>query len=454
MAKNIFSQMKAYVQKPKRNTFDLSFQNNLTMQLGYLYPVFCKEVIPGDSFRITPTFGLRFMPLNFPIQTRIQANLHFFYVRNRNLWKDWPDFIGRTKDNLELPYIACRAKYVDNEWKLPVDYKILHTGAIGDFLGLPTTLIGDYGSESHVSYEDMLRSAGDQQFANWSWQTQYADGGTALGAALADVAGESLMPGFLYGIKTPKIQGFFSGKFTALMTGYGTPLVASVNWWNAMVCILDDEGICKVAIPMRPDYVSMKSDDDNGQTYDFDLTKAWSNMWSFFAFDGDNKYTSVQATKDAGFETFNDVLEKVVGSNYQIVMYNTRGYESYETDSFPFNINILNLPNQGASSSCRTFSGLVAHSMSVPYREVYESPQVMNPYRAEDIRVSALPFRAYESIYNAFYRNQQNDPFKIDGTPEYNKYLPSYDDTTYTRSSQDHLQHWEDTCYTLEYHQS
>ena len=82
---NPFTSLKDFVDKPKRNTFDLSFQNNLTMKFGRLYPVFCKEVIPGDSFRIKPTFGLRFMPLVFPVQTRMQANLHFFYVRNQDL---------------------------------------------------------------------------------------------------------------------------------------------------------------------------------------------------------------------------------------------------------------------------------------------------------------------------------------------------------------------------------
>ena len=36
MAKNIFTQTKEYVNQPKRNTFDLSFQNNLTMELNRL----------------------------------------------------------------------------------------------------------------------------------------------------------------------------------------------------------------------------------------------------------------------------------------------------------------------------------------------------------------------------------------------------------------------------------
>ena len=52
-----------------------------------------------------------------------------------------------------------------------------------------------------------------------------------------------------------------------------------------------------------------------------------------------------------------------------------------------------------------------------------------NPYVGTnpDIRISALPYRAYEAIYNSFYRNMQNDPFILNGVPEYNKYIPSQD---------------------------
>ena len=150
---NIFSKMKDYVEKPNRNTFDLSFQNNLTMEFGKLYPVFCKEVIPGDSMRIKPTFGLRFMPLVFPVQTRMQANLHFFYVRNRNLWKDWPDFIGRTKKNLVLPYLSPA-----------VANKVCRTRGLGDYLGIPTTLVGDYGSYETLKDGSLLFSNGDVYF--------------------------------------------------------------------------------------------------------------------------------------------------------------------------------------------------------------------------------------------------------------------------------------------------
>lgn len=119
-----------------RNTFDLSFQNNLTCEFGGLYPVLCKEVIPGDSFKIDTTFGLRFMPTAFPLQTRIRAHIHYFYVRNRNLWKDWPDFFGKTKKNLVAPVVQQQPSF-------------FATGSLADYLGVPSSI---YGSSKQRSY--------------------------------------------------------------------------------------------------------------------------------------------------------------------------------------------------------------------------------------------------------------------------------------------------------------
>ena len=89
-------------EKPKRNGFDLSFANNFSTKFGTLTPVLCKEVIPGDTFNIESAFGLKLMPMYFPVQTRMRARLHFFYVRNRNPRKNWKKFLRGDK-NVVMP---------------------------------------------------------------------------------------------------------------------------------------------------------------------------------------------------------------------------------------------------------------------------------------------------------------------------------------------------------------
>ena len=139
MANNPFKQQPP-VEDVKRNSFDLSFSNNLTLPIGKLVPVMCKEVIAGDSFEIDANFGLRFMPTVFPIQNRIRADLHFFYVRNRNLWQNWCDFFGNTwskQTALVPPYIGPKSATSD----------FFSQGSLSDYLGVPTNSVSSIGGE-------------------------------------------------------------------------------------------------------------------------------------------------------------------------------------------------------------------------------------------------------------------------------------------------------------------
>ena len=78
----------------KVNNFDWSHANNLTTQIGRVTPVFCELVPAHGSVRINPRFGLQFMPMVFPIQTRLRARMMFFKYPLRALWDGYRDFVG------------------------------------------------------------------------------------------------------------------------------------------------------------------------------------------------------------------------------------------------------------------------------------------------------------------------------------------------------------------------
>lgn len=63
-----------------------------------------------------------------------------------------------------------------------------------------------------------------------------------------------------------------------------------------------------------------------------------------------------------------------------------------------------------------------------------------NPNRA---RLLAYRYRAYESVYNAYYRDIRNNPFIIDGRPVYNKWLPNMKGGADTTSYELHQCNWE-----------
>ena len=85
---NIFSKKDQYIDRVNRSTFDLSFVNNFTTNLGVITPVCLLPVGFGDSVQINAKFNLQLMPTVFPIQTQMYARLHFVYVRTRTIWED------------------------------------------------------------------------------------------------------------------------------------------------------------------------------------------------------------------------------------------------------------------------------------------------------------------------------------------------------------------------------
>ena len=157
MADNIFDATLDVDNDVKVNNFDWSHANNLTTQIGRITPIFCDLVPAKTSFRVNPRFGLQFMPMVFPIQTRMKARISFYRYPLRALWKDYKDFIGNFREGLEEPYINFNTNA-----KLKA---MASTGSLGDYLGLPTTLIGKFGG-SEVEQ-------GEPYFVDFQMEAQY-----------------------------------------------------------------------------------------------------------------------------------------------------------------------------------------------------------------------------------------------------------------------------------------
>lgn len=55
----------------------------------------------------------------------------------------------------------------------------------------------------------------------------------------------------------------------------------------------------------------------------------------------------------------------------------------------------------------------------------YQTTPFATDAKPANLRLLAYRFRAYESVYNAYYRDIRNNPFVVDGRPVYNKWLPT-----------------------------
>jgi hypothetical protein len=76
------------------NTFDLSHSSKLSINFGTLYPATILEVLPGDSFHITPEYMARFQALISPAFHKFTLRSETFFVPNRILWPNWEKFIS------------------------------------------------------------------------------------------------------------------------------------------------------------------------------------------------------------------------------------------------------------------------------------------------------------------------------------------------------------------------
>lgn len=466
---NVFTRDREYTEKVKRNTFDGSFQNNLTLNMGGLYPVFCKEVIPGDSFKITPTFGLQFMPMVFPVQTRIRAYLHFFYCRNRPAWKDWPDFIGKTKDDIVPPYISLTRDNFD---------KMVGERSLGDYLGVPNTTVGGYGNSTPLDSGTMsVRFMSAADFAtylapfikNHSHTFEVQDIGVPSPTVL-------------------DVQRYYLNN-SAFLSDLDELLSNSVfdapqTYWPTEVPLYEDT--IRDVVPPAPaagkqvsavfpyliycgvGLLPESSDFDGGgkivftfpssnETDEFSY-KDSSFVLRFTNSSGDYLGYSVGKTDDGIHQEY----EVPAGANrsFQIFTFGQAFYtlnsdishfERYALGVAPFDplkgfvdfevaANKADLVFSRANASnppaaLPNFTGGLFASYGQFVSGTSESSTVITfdncPYvRKGDsltgrIPLNALPFRHYESIYNAFYRNDSNNPYILDGVAEYNKWIPT-----------------------------
>lgn len=139
MAISVFGATK--VSAPRKNIFDLSHSVKFTANAGYLNPVACIPVVPGDTFDIKADVFCRLAPLMTPVLANLDLRLEAFYVPNRIIWPNWEKFIvfeHRPNDDPKpvLPYIDMADAYSAEQED---GYNRTGIGSLADHLGLPVT---------------------------------------------------------------------------------------------------------------------------------------------------------------------------------------------------------------------------------------------------------------------------------------------------------------------------
>ena len=112
-----------------RSKFNRSHVLKTTFDEGKLIPIFCDEVLPGDSFKLKVTTFTRMATPIFPVMDNLYLETFFFFVPMRLIWDNFQKFMGEQEnpgdstDFLIPTYTASTGPAV---------------GSLSDYFGIPT----------------------------------------------------------------------------------------------------------------------------------------------------------------------------------------------------------------------------------------------------------------------------------------------------------------------------
>jgi len=116
--------------KIERSTFDRSHGRKTTINGNYLYPIFCDEVLPGDTHKLSLTSFARMATQLVPYMDNVFSDVFFFFVPNRLVWNNWEKFMGAQDNPGDSISYVIPSLTLDN----------FATNSIQDYFGIPTNI--------------------------------------------------------------------------------------------------------------------------------------------------------------------------------------------------------------------------------------------------------------------------------------------------------------------------
>lgn len=159
MSNFLFNSIK--LRKLRRNKFKLSHDVKLSMRMGELIPIFCQDVVPGDTFKLNTELLIRFAPLAAPVMHRINVYTHFFFVPKRLLWSNWKKFITGGESGDEAPaYPRFNMNAISgNSAQWGVLKRLFSTGTLADYLGFP--VIDSLSQDGDLRFQETVSRSFD-----------------------------------------------------------------------------------------------------------------------------------------------------------------------------------------------------------------------------------------------------------------------------------------------------
>lgn len=117
-----------------RSVFSLSKTLKTTLDEDYLVPIFCEEVLPGDTWEMNLTHFCRMASQVVPSFDNVKLKTYFFFVPNRLVWEHFANQHGeRINPDDTIDYITPTINMENLENGFEV-------GTIYDYMGIPTNV--------------------------------------------------------------------------------------------------------------------------------------------------------------------------------------------------------------------------------------------------------------------------------------------------------------------------
>lgn len=119
-----------------RSSFKMQHTHKLTMDSGWLVPIYVDEVLPGDSFNLRLTAFARMNTPIVPIMDNLYLETFFFFVPNRLVWTNWVKFMGeQTNPADSISYVVPTITSPVGGYGLNTVYDYFGLGTIGQIAG-------------------------------------------------------------------------------------------------------------------------------------------------------------------------------------------------------------------------------------------------------------------------------------------------------------------------------
>lgn len=186
-----------------------------TFNAGYLVPIYCDEVLPGDTFEMDIAAVCRLStPIN-PTMDTLEVDVYAFFVPNRIVWSNWQALNG---ENFTSAWTPATPPALVPQWDAA---GVVGSGSIADYYGLPPNMMPSVVPVSHLPFRGYVEI----------WNEWFRDQNTQapLPQPVADdVSGNWLDPNSVP-LEVNKKHDYFSSCLPAPQKGESTLIPIELN---------------------------------------------------------------------------------------------------------------------------------------------------------------------------------------------------------------------------------